>query len=110
MSREASETTSCTSRDYVSFLSFCFRRESQAIGDPDRSPLLRADGVKRSRKHEYPGDHEVRYVWPEVEIDNRDLWVGGSPVLSWDDNGSPPSANVFVAWMNRAAAWRSPAR
>jgi hypothetical protein len=59
-------------------------------------------------KHEYPGDHEVHYIWSEVEIDNRDLWVGGSPVRSWDDHELASFRECLVAWMSRATTWRRP--
>jgi hypothetical protein len=91
--------------DYVGFLSFRFgvNLKPSAIRI-DR--LSFAQMMEAIDKHEYPGDHEVHYVWPEVEIDNRDLWVGGSPVRSWDDKELASFRECLVAWMNRAAAWR----
>jgi hypothetical protein len=93
--------------DYVNFLSFCFgvQLKPSAIRI-DR--LSFAQMMNAVEKHEYPGDHEVHYVWPELEVDNRDLWVGGSPVRSWDDEELASFRECLAAWMNRAAIWRRP--
>jgi hypothetical protein len=93
--------------DYVGFLSFCFgvNLKPSAIRIDRLSFTQMMEAIE---KHEYPGDHEVHYVWPEAEIDNRDLWVGGSPVRSWDDKELASFRECLVAWMNRAAAWRRP--
>jgi hypothetical protein len=93
--------------DYVAFLSFCF-------GVPLKPSAIRIDRLSFAQmmqaveKHEYPGDHEVHYVWPEPEIDNRDLWVGGSPVRCWDNEELASFRECLAAWVNRAAAWRRP--
>jgi hypothetical protein len=88
-------------------LSFCFgvRLKPSAIRI-DR--LSFADMMAAIEKREYPGDHDVHYVWPEVEIDNHDLWVGGSPVRSWNDEELTAFRACLVSWMNRATAWRRP--
>src|SRR5882757_56345 len=93
--------------DYVNFLSFCFgvQLKPSAIRIDRLSFAQMMDAVE---KHEYLGDHEVHYIWPEVEVDNRDLWVGGSPVRSWDDQELASLRECLVAWMNRAATWRRP--
>ncbi|MBR0773314.1 hypothetical protein JQ625_00580 [Bradyrhizobium diazoefficiens] len=93
--------------DYVTFLSFCFgvQLKPSAI-HIDRLSFTQM--IEAMEEHEYPGDHEVHYVWPEVEVDNRDLWVGGSPVRSWDDKELASFRECLVAWMNRASAWRRP--
>ncbi|SPP92833.1 hypothetical protein [Bradyrhizobium vignae] len=93
--------------DYVSFLSFCF-------GVPLTPSSIRIDRLSFAQmreaidKREYRGDHKVHYVWPEDEVDNRDPWVGGSPVRCWDDQELPAFRACLVAWMNRALAWRRP--
>lgn len=93
--------------DYVAFLSFCF-------GVPLKPSAIRIDRLSFAQmmraieEHEYPGDHEVHYVWPEQEIDNRDLWVGGSPVRCWNDEELTSFRECVAAWMKRAAAWRRP--
>ncbi|UPK05727.1 hypothetical protein [Bradyrhizobium sp. 170] len=93
--------------DYVNFLSFCFgvQLKPSAIRI-DR--LSFAQMMEAAEQHEYPGEHEVHYIWPEAEVDNRDLWVGGSPVRCWDDKELASFRECLVAWMNRAAAWRRP--
>ncbi|WP_271591823.1 hypothetical protein [Bradyrhizobium sp. CCBAU 65884] len=93
--------------DYVNFLSFCF-------GVPLTPSSIRfdrlsfAEMMEAIEKHDYPGDHKVHYIWPEAEVDNRDLWVGGSPVRCWDDQELGAFRACLVAWMNRASAWRRP--
>jgi hypothetical protein len=93
--------------DYVNFLSFCF-------GVQLKPSAIRIDRLSFEQmtqaveKHEYPGDHEVHYVWPELGVDNRDLWVGGSPVRSWNDEELASFRECLAAWMNRAAIWRRP--
>ncbi|KRR29115.1 hypothetical protein [Bradyrhizobium retamae] len=93
--------------DYVNFLSFCFGVQLKPSSIRiDR--LSFAQMMEAIEKHEYPGDHEVHYIWPEAEADNRDLWVGGSPVRCWDDKELASFRECLIAWMNRAAAWRRP--
>ncbi|MEX2164512.1 MAG: hypothetical protein WD823_09745 [Sulfuricaulis sp.] len=91
--------------DYVDFLSFCLgvKLKPTAI----RVDRISFDQMKAAVKSQsYLGDHGVHYVWPETEIDKRDLWVGGSPVRSWDDEELSSFRACLVAWMNRAAEWR----
>ena len=58
--------------DYVNFLSFCFGVQlTPSVIRIDR--LSFAQMMRAVEKHEYSGDHEVHYVWPELEVDNRDL-------------------------------------
>ncbi|MGP9810586.1 hypothetical protein ACTZWT_03630 [Rhodopseudomonas sp. NSM] len=93
--------------DYVNFLAFCFGVHLKPSGIRiDR--LSCAQMMKSVENREYAGDHQVHYVWPEVEVDTRDLWVGGSPVRCWDDKELASFRECLVAWMNRAAAWRRP--
>lgn len=93
--------------DYVNFLSFCF-------GVPLKPSAIRIDRLSAAQateavhKHEYPGDHNVHYIWPEAEVDNRDLWVGGSPVRCWDDDELASFRKCLGVWMSRAATWRRP--
>lgn len=93
--------------DYVNFLSFCFGVQLKP-SEIRIDRLSVAQMMEAIEKHEYPGDHEVHYIWPDVEVDNRDLWVGGSPVRSWDDKELASFRDCLVAWMNRAATWRRP--
>lgn len=58
-------------------------------------------------KQSYPGEHNVNYVWPEVEIDTRDLWIGGSPVMAWDDDELLVFRQCIVFWIGRYAEWRN---
>jgi hypothetical protein len=91
--------------DYVRFLSFCLgvKLKPSAI----RVDRLSFEEMKMAvENHNYPGDHEVHYVWPETEINTQDLWIGGSPVLSWDDKELGSLRACLVVWMNRAAEWR----
>jgi ApeA N-terminal domain 1 len=91
--------------DYVDFLSFCFgvKFKPSAISN-DRLSLAEMRAALENRR--YPGDHEVHYVWPEADINKRDLWVGGSPVRSWDDQELGALRKCLIAWMNRATTWR----
>ena len=58
-------------------------------------------------KHSYPGDHKVNYVWPEAEIDTRDVWAGGWPVMAWDDDELLVLRQCIVSWIGRYAKWRN---
>jgi hypothetical protein len=92
--------------DYVDFLSFCLgvKLKPSAI-HVDR---LSFEEMKTAADdHTYRGNHEVHYVWPEAEIETRDLWVGGSPVRSWDDEELGALRACLVTWMNRATAWKN---
>lgn len=91
--------------DYVSFLSFCLgvKLKPSSI-HIDR---LSGDEVRNAIEHNaYPGHHRVYYVWPEVDIDTRDLWLGGSPVHSLNDAELSALRACLVAWMNRTANWK----
>jgi hypothetical protein len=93
--------------DFVFFLSFCFGVQLKPSGITiDRLSFKQM--MEAIEKHEYPGAHEVHYMWPETEVDKHDLFVGGSPVRCWDDNELTSFRECLVAWMNRAAAWRRP--
>ncbi|WOH59927.1 hypothetical protein [Bradyrhizobium sp. BWC-3-1] len=93
--------------DYVDFLSFC-------LGVPLAPSSIRIDRLSFTemmnaiKRDEYPGDHKVHYVWPEAKVDNRDLWVGSSPVRCWDDEELGAFRTCLAAWMNRASSWRRP--
>ena len=56
-------------------------------------------------KQSYPGDHNVNYVWPEVEIDTRNVWVGGSPVCAWDNEELLVLRQCVVSWIERDTEW-----
>jgi hypothetical protein len=56
----------------------------------------------------YLGDHHVYYIWPEAPISEQYLWVGGSPVRSWNDQELASFRECLAAWMNRAPDWRKP--
>lgn len=91
--------------DYVSFISFCFgvNLKPSAI----RVDRLSSEEMKTALESgTYLGDHEVHYVWPEAEIDTRNLWVGVSPVRSWDDKELGSLRACLVVWMNRATEWK----
>jgi hypothetical protein len=95
--------------DYVNFLSFCFGTKlTPSEIRIDRLSFTEMQTAIES--HSYLGKHEVHYIWPEAEIDERDLWVGGSPVRAWDDQELGSFRESLAAWMNRAAAWRKPYR
>ncbi|CAN1721737.1 ApeA N-terminal domain-containing protein [Hyphomicrobium sp. 1Nfss2.1] len=90
--------------DYVSFLSFC-------LGAPLKPSSIHVDRLSSEEvksaieAHTYPGDHRVHYVWPEEEINTRDLWLGGSPSISRNDAELAALRACLVAWMNRAHTW-----
>jgi hypothetical protein len=90
---------------YVQFLSFCFGVKLKP-SDVEIDRLSFADMVAAIEKQEYPGYHAVHYVWPEVEIDDQDLWVGGSPVRVWDDDELLSFRACLAVWMNRARDWK----
>ncbi len=91
--------------DFVDFLSFC-------LGVKLKPSTIRVDRLSFEEmkiaveNHTYRGDHEVHYIWPEAEIDPRDLWIGGSPVRSWDDEELGSLRACLVVWMKRAAEWK----
>ncbi|TWB93206.1 hypothetical protein FBZ93_111245 [Bradyrhizobium macuxiense] len=91
--------------DYVDFLSFC-------LGVKLKPSAIRIDRLSFAQmkeavgKHEYPGNHGVHYTWPETEVSDPDLWIGGSPVRAWDDDELASLRACLVIWMNRAASWR----
>jgi hypothetical protein len=88
---------------YVQFLSFCFgvRLKPSAI-QIDR--LSFAGMIAALEKQEYRSHHVVHYNWPEFEIDDRDLWVGGSPVRVWDDQEVASFRSCLALWMELAPA------
>jgi hypothetical protein len=90
---------------YVQFLSFCFGVKLKP-SEIEIDRLSFADMVAAIERQEYPGHHAVHYVWPEAEIDDQDLWVGGSPVRVWDDQELASFRACLVAWMNRARDWK----
>jgi hypothetical protein len=58
-------------------------------------------------KQSYPGDHNVNYVWPEVEINTSDLWAGGFSIMAWDDDELLVLRQCIVSWIGRYAEWRN---
>lgn len=92
---------------YIDFISFCLGvKLTPEYIRIDR--LSRLEMVEAAKDGTYRGDHEVHYIWPETEIDFRDLWAGGSPVLAWDEEELDAFRACLVAWMNRADAWKKP--
>ncbi len=93
--------------DYCRFLSFCLGAPlSPSDFHIDR--LSFDEKVAAMQADSYPGDHKVHYVWPKSVIDSHDLWVGGSPVLAWDDDELAAFRACLVMWMERAPNWRKP--
>ncbi len=93
--------------EYVNFLSFCLGAQLKPSAIRiDR--LSFAQMMEAIKTHEYPGDHQVHYLWRTAEIDTNDLWVGGSSVRCWDDQELGAFRACLAAWMNRASAWRRP--
>jgi hypothetical protein len=91
--------------DYVGFLSFCFGMELKPSAI--RIDRLSAEEMKTAIENDsYLGHHEVHYVWPEIEINSRNLWVGGSPVLCRDDKELDSFRACLLVWMNRADEWK----
>lgn len=92
---------------YVCFLSFC-------LGSTLRPTEIAIDRmsteeiIKAIEEQTYHSSHEVHYVWPRAEIDSRDLWVGGSPVLAYDEDELAAFRKCLIAWMDRADEWRKP--
>lgn len=89
---------------YVRFLSFCLgvklRPEEVQI---DR---LSSDEMTFALETDtYVDCHDVHYLWPEENIDSQDLWIGGSPVMAWDDEELAALRACLVAWMDRANIW-----
>ncbi len=90
---------------YLYFLSFCIGIELR----PDDVYINRLshDEVNEAIKlNNYPGDHQVHYIWPEKEIDPNDLLIGGSPFISYEDNELVAFRQGLIAWMNRAQSWK----
>jgi hypothetical protein len=91
--------------DYVRFLSFCLGAKLK----PSKIHIDRLSFAEAERAIEsqaYSGNHIAHYIWPATKIDSMDLWVGGAPVLSWDDGELNSLQRSLVAWINRAPAWR----
>ncbi len=91
---------------YVQFLSF-------SLGVPLIPSEIRIsrhshdEMMAKLEDDSYPEDHTVNYVWPEVEVDTRDLWVGGSPVRAWDDDELSALRQCVVSWMARHSEWHN---
>lgn len=91
---------------YVAFLSFSLGVHLK----PSEIRISRHSQDEMMAKIEersYPGDHTVNYVWPEVEVDTRDLWAGGSPVSAWDDDELSALRQCVVSWMERHTEWHN---
>ncbi|MHC1753734.1 ApeA N-terminal domain 1-containing protein [Humidesulfovibrio sp.] len=91
--------------DYCRFLSFCLGAPlSPSDFHIDRMPY--DEKIAAIQAGSYPGDHKVQYVWPQSVIDSHDLWIGGSPVLVWDDDELAAFRVCLVMWMERVPSWR----
>jgi hypothetical protein len=89
---------------YLDFLSFCLGVKLKP--DNIRIDRLSNDEMTASlAARTYQGSHEVHYVWPEEEINPRDLWVGGSPVRAWNEEELGWLRACLVEWMNRVDLW-----
>jgi hypothetical protein len=53
----------------------------------------------------HPEDYAVEYGWPEIPVENTDLWVGGSLVRAWDNEELAALRECIVVWMGREADW-----
>lgn len=92
--------------DYVDFLSFCLGAKLR----PTHIQVRRLSDVELEAAIDagtYSSSHDVHYVWPETEIDSRDLWVGGSPVHIRSDEELEAFKACLARWMDRAAVWKS---
>lgn len=67
------------------FVSFCLGTRLRPY-DIRVSQLTHLEYVAAVEAHNYAGDHEVEYLWPQLEADQSRMWPGGSPVISWDDH------------------------
>ncbi len=92
--------------NYTQFLSFCLGVKLKP-NDIRLSRLSREETITALENRTYVGDHEAHYVWPEEEIESRDLWVGGSPVRAWDEEELTALRACLMTWMNRAPAWNN---
>lgn len=89
----------------VFFLSFCMGARL-APKDISISRLTRADLIRRIENDEdHVQNHEVIYIWPDIELDERDLWIGGSLVHCGDDEERAAFCQTLRAWFERQGAW-----
>ncbi|WP_342237161.1 hypothetical protein [Inquilinus sp. OTU3971] len=91
--------------NYIDFISFCVGAKLTPQ-DIHIDRLSRAEEVAAVERQTYRGDYSVFYVWPEAEIDARDLWVGGSPVRAWDEEELSGLRACLLAWMGRVNVWK----
>ncbi|MDJ1463416.1 hypothetical protein [Nitratireductor sp. GZWM139] len=91
--------------NYLAFLSFCLGVKLRPH-DIRIDRLSHAEVMAGIKARTYVGEHEVHYIWPETEIDVRDLWVGGSPVRAWDEEELVALCACLTAWMDRAGDWK----
>lgn len=102
-----------TLENYVDYIKYLVQFLSFSLGvrlKPSEIRISRqshSEMVASIEEQSYPGDHTVRYIWPEVEIDTTDLWVGGSPVIAWDDEELSALRRCVVSWMGRYSEWRN---
>ena len=55
---------------------------------------------------EFSGNHFVKYVWPESEVNHRDLRVGYSFLLAWNDSELSALEACVSAWVKRFPEWQ----
>lgn len=90
---------------YLSFLSFCvgFKLSPSNIYI-DR---MSSEEINEALDNQtYNGDHEVKYVWPEPSIKPGDIWVGGSPVHTRDNEELTSLRVCLASWMKRTSSWK----
>lgn len=91
--------------NYYGFISFCLG----AFLPPSNFHIDRMsiDEIATAIETDsYPGDHKVHYVWPKADVNPDDLWIGGSPVIAWEDDELEAFRACLVVWMERASDWR----
>jgi hypothetical protein len=89
---------------YVQFLSFSLGVRLKP-SDIRISRNSREEMIMMVGKQSYSGDHKVKYVWPEVEIDTRNNWIGGSLVCAADDEELFVLRQCVVSWIGRNTEW-----
>jgi ApeA N-terminal domain 1 len=89
----------------VNFFSFSIGAHMQP-SDIRIFRLSRKQLMEAMEAQVFPGDHSVQYAWPEVPVEDLDLWVGGSLVTAWDDEQLAALRKCIVTWMERHPTWK----
>jgi hypothetical protein len=98
-------------RDYIDHVSSFVRFMSFCLGVRLRPEDIQIDRLSHEEMTSaletdtYVDCHDVHYLWPEENINPQDLWIGGSPVMAWDDEELAALRACLVAWMDRANIW-----